>query len=448
LWKNKQEKEMTTATATATATTITRCCALNVTTIVFFEPMVKETGLYDRLGVSPDASDSEIKRAYRKLAVQCHPDKNPDPAAAEKFKEITVAYEVLSDEQKRKTYDRYGEKGLEDGGMGGGSPFDIFNQMFGGGGGMFGGGGGEPRERRGKDIGHALPVTLDDLYNGKVEKHTWTKQVLCSQCKGSGSKSGKSATCSDCRGSGVNVVIRQMGPMVQQMQVPCQTCKGEGTTINPRDRCPKCNGDRVAQEKRTIEVHIDRGMVNGEKIRFAEEGDQIPDVKPGDVYIVLQEQKHPRFVRRGQDLFMKKTITLKEALCGFSFPVVHLDGRVLLVKSKPGDICKPGSVKHIPNEGMPRHRNPFDKGGLNIEFDIEMPNTVTDAMRDSLLKILPPPTRKEAPYDPNDAEECYLHDYAGSSPTDGKEQREAYHEDDDGDDGGQGHGGGAQCVHQ
>ena len=133
--------------------------------------MVRETKLYDILGVAPDASDNDIKRAYRKLAVQYHPDKNP--AGADKFKDITMAYEVLSDEQKRKTYDRYGEKGLEEGGgMGGGSPFDIFSQMFGGMGGH-----GSPRERRGKDVGHAMPVTLEDLYNGKTEKHTWTKQV-------------------------------------------------------------------------------------------------------------------------------------------------------------------------------------------------------------------------------------------------------------------------------
>ena len=139
--------------------------------------MVKETQYYDILGVSPDASDNDIKRAYRKLAVQYHPDKNPD--GAEKFKDITMAYEVLSDEKKRKLYDRFGEKGLEEGGMGGGggNPFDIFSQMFGGGmGGMFGGG--FEQERRGKDVGHAMPVTLEDLYNGKTEKHTWTKQVL------------------------------------------------------------------------------------------------------------------------------------------------------------------------------------------------------------------------------------------------------------------------------
>lgn len=306
-------------------------------------------------------------------------------------------------------------------------------------------GGGEPRERRGKDVGHAMPVTLEDLYNGKVEKHTWSKQVNCSQCKGSGSKSGKSTVCSDCRGSGVNVVIRQMGPMVQQMQVPCQSCKGEGTTVSARDRCTKCNGERVVQEKRTIDVHIDKGMTNGEKIRFAEEGDQMPDIKPGDVYIVLQEQKHPRFVRKGQDLFMQKTISLKEALCGFSFPVTHLDGRVLLVKSQPGDICKPGSTKHIPNEGMPKHRNPFDKGSLNIEFTVEMPEEVTNEMKEQLLKILPKPTRKEEPFDAKEAEECFLHEYTGSPAGDRNARAESYDEDDE--DGGQG-GHGAQCVHQ
>jgi len=257
--------------------------------------MVKETLLYEALGLTPTATDADVKKAYRKLAVQFHPDKNPSPDAAEKFKEISRAYEVLSDEEKRKIYDRYGEKGLDEGGMGGGSSaFDIFSQFFGGSpfGGMFGGS--DRGERRGKDVGHTLTVSLDDLYNGKDKKLSLNKQVICSKCNGSGSKkAGKSTVCQECNGRGVKVIIRQLGPgMIQQMQTACSNCKGEGTAVDPKDRCPSCNGNRVVSEKKILEVHVDKGMKHGDKITFSREGDQHPDIKiPGDVVIILQEKK-------------------------------------------------------------------------------------------------------------------------------------------------------------
>jgi DnaJ family protein A protein 2 len=421
--------------------------------------MPRGTKFYDALGVSPGASDSDIKKAYRQMAVQFHPDKNPDPAASEKFKEISRAYEVLSDEEKRKVYDRYGEEGLEGGAGEGVNPQDIFRQFFGGGGfgGMFGGGdGGMSSERKGKDVVHALPVTLEELYNGKSKKLSLNKQIICPVCSGSGSKKkGKQSVCPDCKGSGVRMVVRQMGPFLQQMQAHCSTCKGEGTSISDKDRCTSCRGDRVTQEKKILEVHVEKGMKNNDKIPFSREGDQHPDLKiPGDVIIVLQEKKHDRFERRGQDLAMTRKIVLREALCGCSFPVKHLDGRVLHVKTKPGDVIRPGSTLAIPNEGMPKHRNPFDKGQLLITFDVDMPlaQQLSPAAREALAKYLPAPTHMDMDFDAAEAEECFLHEHVGgSSSSQSQRSRSSHHDasrhsDDEEEDG---HGGPqAQCVHQ
>jgi|UniRef100_A0A7S4GI47 DnaJ family protein A protein 2 len=409
--------------------------------------MVRDSKFYDVLGVSPDASEGDIKKAYRKIAIQCHPDKNPSPEAAEKFKAASQAYEVLSDEDKRKTYDRYGEEAVN--GEGGGGPGmsaqDIFSQFFGGG--FGGGGGGRSQESRGKDVGHAMPVSLEDLYNGKTRKLALNKQVICSTCNGSGSKTkGRTSTCQECRGQGIRVVVRQLGPgMVQQMQTTCPACKGEGVAVDPKDRCTACSGNRVSNEKKILEVHIDKGMKHNDKITFSREGDQHPDIKiPGDVVIVLQEKKHERFERKGQDLVMHKTISLAEALCGFSFPIKHLDGRTLLVKSQPGNVVKPGKTMAIPNEGMPKHRNPFDKGSLLIVMDVEMPDTLSADVLKQLSKVLPDSKSSPEKFDASEAEECFLHDAA---PGASRDTRSSLHDDDDDDDM-DGGGQRAQCVHQ
>eukprot|EP00992_Anisonema_acinus_P011129 TRINITY_DN7156_c0_g1_i1.p1 TRINITY_DN7156_c0_g1~~TRINITY_DN7156_c0_g1_i1.p1 ORF type:complete len:397 (-),score=64.76 TRINITY_DN7156_c0_g1_i1:195-1385(-) len=396
--------------------------------------MVKDTKLYDILGVSPDASEKDITRAYRVLALKYHPDKNPD--AGEKFKEITGAYDILNDPKKKEIYDRYGMKGLEEGAGEGGGGMDPFSFFFGGGGGGRRGGG----ERRGKDVGHALPVTLEDLYMGKTKKLALQKQVLCPACKGSGSKvAGKTSTCSDCRGQGIKIVLRQLGPgMVQQMQTACPTCRGEGVAVDPKDRCGSCKGQRVTSEKKILEVFVEKGMKDKERIVFSREGDQQPDVIPGDVIIELHMQAHDRFKREGQNLLTTKTISLGEALCGFQFPLTHLDGRILLVKSTPDAITSSGSTMCIPNEGMPKHKNPFDKGALLIKFDVEMPTSLTPDALAAIAKVLPVPPK---PSIPDEAEECFLHPYAGASPGDRAES-------DDEEGGHGGHGQQAQCVHQ
>jgi len=274
-----------------------------------------------------------------------HPDKNPN--AGERFKEISHAYEVLSDEQKRNIYDNYGEEGLsgEGAGMGGGSAEELFAQFFGGGlgGGMFGNGGGAPRgPRRGRDLVHALKVTLEDLYKGKVSKLALQKTVLCAKCKGKGGKEGSIKTCKGCNGTGQKIVMRQMGPMIQRFQALCPDCNGEGETIPAKDKCKECNGKKVVNERKVLNVHVDKGMQEGQRITFAGEADQAPNTIPGDVIFVIETKEHPRFQRKGDDLFYQAKIDLVTALVGGQFSVEHLDERFLKVDILKGEVIRPG----------------------------------------------------------------------------------------------------------
>jgi len=403
--------------------------------------MSKDTKFYDLLGVPPTATQEEITKGYRKMAMKFHPDRNPD--AGDKFKEISHAYDVLSDPEKRQMYDRYGEEGLNEGGPGFHSAEDLFSSFFGGGGGFFGGmggmGGGRRGPRRGEDLVHALDVSLEDLYNGKTTKLSLRKNVICTECKGKGGKNPDSVrTCDSCRGSGVKVTLRQFGPgMVQQLQSVCPKCRGEGEVMKESDRCTKCKGNKVMQEKKVLEIFIEKGMTHKQKIVFHGEGDQEPDVIAGDVVIVLDEQEHDVFKRDGADLIMSKEITLLEALCGFSFTIKHLDGRTLLVKSNPGDVVKPGDVKEIPGEGMPMHKRPFDKGVLIIKFNVVFPESVSpDAAR--ILETALPKQRRELPTNlsMDDVEEVTLQDFDPGRKAQGARKREVYSSEDDDDEGG------------
>ncbi|KAI8096891.1 uncharacterized protein BX664DRAFT_378000 [Halteromyces radiatus] len=339
--------------------------------------MVRETKFYDILGVSPSATESELKKAYRKLALKYHPDKNPD--AGDKFKEISHAYEVLSDTEKRQMYDQYGEEGLNgQGGMGGMDAEDLFSQLFGGG--LFGGAGGGGRSRgpqgprRGKDMVHHLKVSLEDLYKGKSTKLALQKHVLCGKCNGKGGKDGAVRTCNGCNGQGVRVTIRQMGPMMQQFQQACPDCRGEGEIINEKDRCKQCFGKKIVGEKKILEVFIDKGMKNGQTITFTGEGDQAPNIIPGDIIIALDEKPHSTFERNGDDLVYQAKIDLLTALAGGQFAIPHLDDRILLVSVLPGEAIQPNMVKVIPNEGMPAHRH-HTHGHLFVKFNVEFPQS-------------------------------------------------------------------------
>ncbi|XP_030646189.1 dnaJ homolog subfamily A member 2b [Chanos chanos] len=409
---------------------------------------VADTKLYDILGVSPSASENELKKAYRKLAKEYHPDKNPN--AGDKFKEISFAYEVLTNPEKKELYDRYGEQGLREGGGGGAGMEDIFSHIFGGG--LFGFMGGQGRSqnggrRRGEDMVHPLKVSLEDLYNGKTTKLQLSKNVLCSACNGQGGKTGAVQKCNVCRGRGVRIMIRQLAPgMVQQMQTVCTDCNGEGEVISDRDRCKVCEGKKVLKQMKVLEVHVDKGMRHGQKITFSGESDQSPNTDPGDIVLVLQEREHEMFRRDGNDLYVTQTIELVEALCGFQFCLTHLDGRQLLIKYPPGKVIQPGCMRVVRGEGMPQYRNPFEKGDLFIKFDVQFPQNswISPERLRELEELLP--AREETPVISDDAEEVELEDFDMTDGSWGSHRREVYNDSSD-EEGGP-HGPGVQCAHQ
>ena len=212
------------------------------------------------------------------------------------FKKISQAYEVLSDPEKKKIYDIGGEQALKEGGGGGGfsSPMDLFEMFFNMDGGM--GGGGGRRRRKNADVIHQLSVTLEELYKGTVRKLAVQKNVICDKCDGIGGKKDAIETCNLCQGSGFQMHVQQLGPgMLHQVRTCCSQCKGQGKSIRPKDRCKQCGGKKTIRDRKIFEVYVDKGMVDGQKIVFADEGDQEPDKEPGDIVILLDEKEHEVF---------------------------------------------------------------------------------------------------------------------------------------------------------
>jgi len=278
---------------------------------------VDTEAFYKTLEVSKTASSAEIKKAYRKLAIKHHPDKGGDP---ETFKVITKAYECLSDDDKRKLYDQYGEEGLEQGG-GGGDPTDIFDMVFGGGGGRAG----AAAKRKGKDSTHPMDITLEQIYNGHTKKLAINRTVI--------DQNYGVKECSSCNGRGSVVQILRRGNMIQQMQNPCHACNQSGKIF------------KTNKEKEILEVYVERGAPHGHKIVFRNKADEQPGYESGDVIFNIQEKAHAVFKRVRADLFISKKITLLEALTGFSMELTHLDGRKLMIQTKPGEVICPQATE-------------------------------------------------------------------------------------------------------
>lgn len=410
--------------------------------------------LYAILGVSKRASISDIKKAYHRLAKEYHPDKNEEEG--HKFKEISFAYEVLSNPEKREIYDRHGIQGLREGGSSG-FPGDIFGDVFGGlfggspfgggpfgggpFGGLFGGGGrrhGGARRRKVQDTAQPLKVTLEDLYNGKSTSVSVDRQVICSKCQGQGGKPGAMQPCRSCRGSGMKVTMRPLGPgMVQQVQSVCSDCSGEGEIINEKDRCKTCHGKKVTQESKGIEIQVNPGMKDGQKITLHGQGDQMPGAESGNVIVVLQQEDHETFTRKEHDLYVTHQLGMTEALCGMHFVVRQLDGRNLVLRNPAGRVIEPDAIHCVQGEGMPIHKRPQDKGNLYIKFEIIFPqNNFIDPAKITLLESLLPARPTASVPTGEHVEEVNMIDFDSTSDASGRSRRgEAYDEDDDDEDG-------------
>lgn len=348
-----------------------------------------DTKLYETLEVPKDADEKDIKKAYRRLSRVHHPDKGGDE---HKFKEIAAAYEILSDPEKRKMYDQYGLEGVENGAPSAGGE-DLFSMFFGGGRRT------RPRgPRKGPSVNHPIRVSLDDVYNGKTVKLAVNRKVIVGEVK----------TCSSCNGQGAKMEVRQIGPgMIQQMQRTCPDCKGQGNTAESKS------------ERKVLEVLIEKGAKHGQKISFKGMGDEIPGMDPGDVNFIVDVKDHDVFKRQGADLLVQKELSLNQALCGFAFKITHLDGRQIIIRSKPGEIIHPESsgdgnkvmpfCKLIHNEGMPNIGNPFVKGNLYILFRVQFPadNSLTPEQVRVLKGILPDPDM-ECDYDNEVVEEVHM----------------------------------------
>jgi molecular chaperone DnaJ len=339
---------------------------------------------YETLGVQKGADEKDLKAAYRKLAMQFHPDRNPGDAACEaKFKEINEAYDTLKDAQKRAAYDRFGHAAFENGGMGGSGGFgaqggfaDIFEDIFGD---MMGG----RRQRssggreRGADLRYNMEISLEEAFTGKTAQIRVPSSIQCSECSGSGAKPGtQPVTCTTCQGSG-RVRASQGFFSIERT---CPTCQGRGQMI--KDPCGKCAGQGRVTEERALSVNIPAGIEDGTRIRLANEGEAGARGGPGgDLYIFLSVKPHEFFQRDGADLYCKVPISMTTAALGGTFEVATLDGTQTRVKVTEGS--QNGKQFRLKGKGMPVLRQP-NVGDLYIQVAVETPQNLTKKQRELL----------------------------------------------------------------
>lgn len=352
-----------------------------------------ETKYYDILGIDKNADAEQIKKAYKKLAMRWHPDKNPDnkDMAEQKFKELSEAYQVLSDPQKKEMYDNYGEQGLKNEGNMQENPFnspdDIFKMFFGDNGPSFG----ESlfsRNHRSPKVDEKMvniPVTLKDLYNGSKKKITLKIKKICTKCSGHGGLNIKQ--CHTCNGRGCNIINRVIGPgMIQRMQMQCHTCNGAKNLASTK--CNLCNGDGRVLVELPYLVVIEPGTENNETKIFKNEGDEKLNEERGDVIFIFKEEKNKSFVRIGNNLIYSHDITLGDSIIGTQVILDHIDGTKFVYTEK--NIIQHNSYTLFKNKGMPIKYNNNSYGDLYVIYNIKYPDiTLSQKDKDIIKDILP-----------------------------------------------------------
>ena len=365
--------------------------------------MAEKRDYYEVLEVPKTATAEEIKKAYRKKAIQYHPDKNPgDKEAEEKFKEAAEAYEVLSDPQKRQRYDQYGfagmggASGFSGGGMSMEDIFSHFGDIFEGAGfdlgdlgNMFMGGSGRSRGhrvRRGSDMRVKVRLTLEEIANGCEKKIKVRKLVQCKDCNGTGSKDGSTETCPTCKGSG-RVIRQQRGIFgMMQVQSDCDTCGGEGRII--KNKCPKCNGEGVIRDEEIIPITIPAGVMGGMQLTVPGKGNAAPHGGVnGDLLVLIEEEEHKDFVRQDSDLIYNLLLDMPTAVLGGQVQIPTLTGDVKITIT-PG--TQPGKVLRMRGKGLPRidqYGRSYGVGDLLINVGVYIPEKLNKDERALIEKL-------------------------------------------------------------
>ena len=357
---------------------------------------------YEVLGVDKTASEDEIKKAYRKIAIKYHPDRNPgNKEAEEKFKEAAEAYDVLHDPQKRQQYDQFGFAGQGGaggfGGFGGASMnmddiFSMFGDIFGGHAGGFGGfggfGGGQrrPQQHRGSDLRLKVKLTLQEISTGVTKKFKVRKDVVCQHCHGSGSADGgASETCPTCHGSGVISHTTQSIFGMMQTQGVCPTCNGEGKII--KNKCHECSGTGVVKGEEVVEINIPAGVIEGMIVNVPGKGNAgRRNGIPGDIQVFIEEEPNDTFVRDGNDLIYNLLLDFPTAALGGDVEIPTIEGTRLRVKIEPG--TQPGKTLRLRSKGLPAVQGyGSGKGDMVVNISIYVPKTLSRDEKKSLEKM-------------------------------------------------------------